>query len=116
MNLQQYEDFVRSAWNDTNDTDYTVIALAGEAGEVANAYKKHFLRAPGARGFDEDNNVPDELGDVLYYLVRLGQEMDCSLEEIMRMNMRKLLDRGMVPDHERARFEEMLQDDSPADA
>lgn len=109
MNHQQYEEFVREAWNATNTPEYTVIALAGEAGEVANAYKKHCLRVRGDRRHSAVNHVPDELGDLLYYLVRLAYEMDYSLEQIMRLNMEKLLERGMVEDPVVAqKFRELL--------
>ena len=89
-----YDQFVEAMWHGAPDPNYTMIALGGEVGEVLNAYKKHELRAEGARGHDPENNVPDELGDVLYYVARAAHEQGLSLSDLMKMNMTKLLDRA----------------------
>jgi NTP pyrophosphatase (non-canonical NTP hydrolase) len=62
--------------------------IAGEAGEVVELLKKHVR--------DGVLNVDDlalELGDVLYYLVRIGQEFGLTLGEIQERNTLKLMAR-----------------------
>src|SRR5271168_1455306 len=65
---------------------YSVLALCGEAGELANKLKKH-LRA----GTDPDNAVlMDELGDVLWYVASTARELGYSLEAVAKYNIEKL--------------------------
>lgn len=65
------------------------IGLAGEAGELLNAIKKHVyhgheLDLPFCRG---------EVGDGLWYLVGLAEELETTLENIAGQNIDKLLER-----------------------
>lgn len=62
--------------------------LAGEAGEVVELLKKHVR--DGKLDVDE---LALELGDVLYYLTRIGQEFGLSLAEIKERNQLKLIAR-----------------------
>lgn len=67
---------------------YCVLGLNGEAGEVAEKVKKDL------RGDDDDPlDIGDELGDVLWYLARICEEMDYSFDAIARRNASKLTDR-----------------------
>lgn len=68
---------------------YALMGLAGEAGELSNDAKKVI------REDDEDylESLPDELGDVLWYLARVADEMDVSLDKIAEENLSKLYDR-----------------------
>lgn len=65
---------------------YTVLALAGEAGELANKLKK-FMRS----NTDVDTMVlADELGDNLWYVSAIAAELNMTLEEVADMNLTKL--------------------------
>jgi NTP pyrophosphatase (non-canonical NTP hydrolase) len=68
---------------------YCVLGLNGEAGEVAERVKKDI------RGDDPDEplDIGDEIGDVLWYLVRVCDEMGYSFDAVARRNVRKLTDR-----------------------
>lgn len=68
---------------------YALMGLAGEAGELSNDAKKVI------REDDEDylESLPDELGDVLWYLARVADELDVSLDKIAEENLSKLYDR-----------------------
>jgi NTP pyrophosphatase (non-canonical NTP hydrolase) len=68
--------------------EYLALGLASEAGEVAGKIKK-WLRDDD---YDEFS-VADELGDVLWYMTMLGDELGYSLDEIMERNIAKLRDR-----------------------
>lgn len=68
---------------------YCTLALVGESGEVAEKMKKAIRE-----GDDEYiEQAEKELGDVLWYLARLCEEMDTSLDEVADQNIEKLLDR-----------------------
>lgn len=92
MTAQEYEDYVESRCKPYCDAAYTVIALNGEAGEVAEWYKKFVLRENVA-GNLKPEDLKGELGDVLFYLTRLGSLYGYSLEDIMEYNKAKLDDR-----------------------
>lgn len=68
---------------------YLTLGLTGEAGEVAEKFKK-YLRE-GDENYRAD--AIDELGDCLWYLARLADELDVSLDEVAQRNLDKLADR-----------------------
>lgn len=73
---------------------YCALALAGEAGEVANAQKK-FLRgdyrnAPPEHVKMRERDMTDELGDCLWYIAQLANELGYTLSEIASANIEKL--------------------------
>lgn len=71
---------------------YSVLALCGEAGELANKLKKH-LRA----STDIDARLlADELGDVLWYVAAVASELGWTLEDVAKYNLGKLLARNVV--------------------
>ena len=69
---------------------YLVAGLAGEVGELASIFAKHW------RG-DSDLN-PDhakaELGDVLWFVAMLAHELGYDLSEVAENNLDKLADRA----------------------
>ena len=72
---------------------YTVLGLAGEAGEIANKTKK-ILRDDDCILKDEvRKKLSDELGDVLWYLSQSATELGLNLEDIAKANIEKLLGR-----------------------
>ena len=87
-----------------NDTEimalsYVTLGLTGEAGEIANKVKKILRDAGGEVTKEHRDNIAAEVGDVLWYLTRLADELGYSLEEIATSNMEKLAsrkDRGVL--------------------
>ena len=72
--------------------DYCTLGLVGEAGEIANKVKKVIRdNRPVDDAFKADMKA--EIGDVLWYVARLADELGISLEEVATYNMNKLLDR-----------------------
>jgi len=75
---------------------YLGLGLAGEAGEVANKIKK-LIRD----GDDPEmrHQIRTELGDVIWYLARLSDELGTSLKAVAASNRLKLQsrkDRGVI--------------------
>ena len=67
--------------------NYTVVGLVGEAGEIANKWKK-LLR--GDYVGHSRMAIEDEIGDVLWYAARLAEELGTSLDVIAARNIAKL--------------------------
>lgn len=70
------------------------LGLTGEAGELADKIKKVYRDKGGVFKQEEREAIAKELGDVLWYLTRLGATLGFSLEEIAVRNMTKLADRA----------------------
>ena len=76
---------------------HAVLGLAGEAGEVAEQYKKHLFK-PG-RVTTRAQRL-DELVDVFYYLLILMHIDDCTVDELSIMMREKLADgHGWEPNY-----------------
>ncbi len=72
---------------------YPTLGLTGEAGEVADKVKK-VLRDDGGQFTDEKKlEIAKEIGDVLWYVATLSNDIGFSLEEIAWINYRKLKSR-----------------------
>lgn len=91
MNFNEYQKESRKTWKVkyNNDLERALLGLFGEAGEVAEKYKKSM------RDETEINteDMAKELGDVLYYITRLAEYNGYTLEEVAKMNIEKLRDR-----------------------
>ena len=71
------------------DKQVLVLGLCGEAGEVAELFKKHY-----GHGHPLDpEKLTLELGDVLWYLSTLASEYGISLETIAQKKIDKLRSR-----------------------
>jgi NTP pyrophosphatase (non-canonical NTP hydrolase) len=72
---------------------YPALGLAGEAGEVCEKIKK-IMRDKNGRVSEEDQQLlVKELGDVLWYVSALADELDVFLGDIASTNIEKLLSR-----------------------
>ena len=103
MNFREYQTLASRTMKDHESpreelSDYT-LGLCGEAGEVAESVKKHLYHGQN-RGRTE---AMVELGDVLWYLAAICETMDCSLDQVARMNIAKLSGRhpgeGFSPEY-----------------
>lgn len=66
---------------------YSVLGLTGEAGELANKVKKMIRDPDSAPSADE---VAAELGDVLWYVSAVADNIGIKLEYVAEANLNKL--------------------------
>ena len=72
---------------------YPAFGLAGEAGEVMNKIKKVYRDKQGVFDKETKKEIAKELGDVLWYLAVLSQDLGQSLDRTAEMNLEKLSER-----------------------
>ncbi len=89
--------------NKDDDFVYITLGLAGEAGEVAEKFKKlirdHGVYKPSQLTDEQRGEIAKELGDVLWYLTQLSTECGLKLGDIAEQNIEKLtsrLERGKI--------------------
>lgn len=72
---------------------YPALGLAGEVGEVSEHIKKALRDDGGYVTAERQDKLYKELGDVLWYVARLADDLDLNLDDIAQTNIRKLEDR-----------------------
>jgi NTP pyrophosphatase (non-canonical NTP hydrolase) len=98
MNFDEYQDKAVSTaifpGAGTGTIVYPALGLTGEAGEVAEKVKKIVRDRNGV--WDENNReeIAKELGDVLWYVAVLANELDYPLDFIAKLNVEKLASRA----------------------
>lgn len=70
-----------------------ILGLVGEAGEVAEKYKKIIRDKNGIVSEEEKHELIKELGDVLWYIAALAKYLDTPLEAVAQANIHKLQNR-----------------------
>jgi NTP pyrophosphatase (non-canonical NTP hydrolase) len=78
---------------DSQALAYVALGLAGEAGEIANKVKKVLRDDNGVLSKDKADEISKELGDVLWYLARVAEEIGTRLGGVAEGNLAKLFDR-----------------------
>ena len=72
---------------------YYVFGLTGEAGEVADHFKKMIRDDNGHFTPARSELIKKELGDVLWYVARLSYRMGWTLDDVAETNLEKLASR-----------------------
>lgn len=72
---------------------YPTLGLAGEAGEVANKVKKIFRDNNGEASEEVIAIISDELGDVLWYIAGICDDLGLDMDQVAKNNILKLKDR-----------------------
>jgi NTP pyrophosphatase (non-canonical NTP hydrolase) len=85
LSLDEYQERVMTTAIYKDKILYTALGLCGEAGEVAEKIKK-WLRD----GELDDIELAKELGDVMWYVAALSNDLGYDLSEIAEMNVNKL--------------------------
>lgn len=95
----KFDDWVRyqlsrKPWSPSSES-LTVLGLglAGESGEVLEHFKKHVRDGKPLIGNTE---LALELGDVLFYWLKLLQFTGFTIEEVLSMNREKLISRDIA--------------------
>lgn len=66
----------------------------GEAGEIQGKIKKILRDSDGVISQEQRLAIAGELGDLLWYVALLSEELDYGLQHIARLNLAKLADRA----------------------
>lgn len=86
-----------------NSLDHFVMGLAEEAGEVAGVMKrfhrgddKYIRRDAYFKHLSDEakHKLKAEIGDVLWYVAMIADELEITLEEVAQHNIDKLADRA----------------------
>jgi NTP pyrophosphatase (non-canonical NTP hydrolase) len=93
--FKKYAEFVESlkVYPYTATIIYPALGLCGEAGEVAEKIKKIIRDKGGVYTPEDKAEILKELGDVLFYVTALSQDLGFSLEDVAGMNVEKLMSR-----------------------
>ncbi len=76
-----------------------VMGLTGEAGEVADKFKKIIRDKDGVVSDGDREAIIKELGDTLWYVASIARYLDAPLSEVAEKNVEKLysrLERGVL--------------------
>lgn len=73
---------------------YPALGLANEAGEVLGKIKKVIRDHGGAYNPETRKAIAGELGDVLWYVAALCNDLDLQMSTVARENLNKLHDRA----------------------
>ena len=94
--LDKYQMFVRST--KTYDKEfalmYPVLGLANEAGEVAGKLKKIIRDDGGQLSPERLDDLVSELGDVLWYVTAVADDLGITISDIFHANFVKISDRA----------------------
>ena len=96
MNFTEYQNLALATaiYPKKYETIYPALGLCGEAGEVAEKIKKSIrdgLDYHEEKQFKKD--LTKELGDVLWYVAALANDLDISLNDVAEKNVQKLASR-----------------------
>lgn len=97
MTFETYHEFVKSmkVYPEEHAIVYPTLGMMGEAGEASEKVKK-WLR--GDKALDKEQ-LAMEVGDVLWYISALAEDLGYTLSDLAVMNVVKLSsrrDRGVV--------------------
>ena len=92
MNFNEYQKLARSTaiYPEEYKVVYPALGLCGEAGEVAEKVKKTVRGDTALNDGIIRGNIAHELGDVLWYVATLADDLGFDLETIAKWNVDKL--------------------------
>jgi len=68
---------------------YASLALMGEAGEIAEKIKKVWRDKNRVVGESDREEIKKEMGDVLWYLSQLADQLDIDFDDVAQTNLNK---------------------------
>lgn len=92
MTFEEYQsEAIKTAiYGAGNKTIYPTLGLCGEAGEVAEKVKKVIRDKNGAFDLEDILAIKKELGDVLWYIANIANDLGIELDGIAITNLEKL--------------------------
>jgi NTP pyrophosphatase (non-canonical NTP hydrolase) len=89
-----------------NSLDHFIHGLTEEAGEVAGVMKRYHRGDNQYRNLNDHGTafhlssfgkvkLLDEIGDVLWYIAMIADELETTLEDVAQRNINKLADRAV---------------------
>lgn len=98
MSFNAYQDFVKSmkVYPEKYAVAYPALGLAGESGEIAEKVKKWLRGDEGQEGEAYDKLRQDlllEMGDPLWYIASLADDLGFTLQQVVDANISKLSSR-----------------------
>lgn len=75
------------------DKTIWVMGVAGEAGEVLEKWKKIVAYKDGVITEEDKADLGKELGDVVWYIAVLSEQLGLSFDDLMQKNLDKLKSR-----------------------
>ena len=119
MNMNDYQrEAQQSSWhprgsetkNTVDEVAYNTIALCNEAGEFADVIKKSMRGDYSIDDLNTRRAAALELGDVLWYLARLADELGFPLDQVAAMNLAKIARRKIMREENEEAFQERFQE------
>lgn len=105
MDFNTYQKLAKSTFLVNPHTNFSlvisrmVLGICGEAGEIAEKFKKILRDKDGKINKEFKESVAKEVGDVLWYLAVLCDLLDIKLGDVAQANVDKLAsrrDRGVL--------------------
>lgn len=94
MTMTEYQAKALTTAGDVdNEVFHRVLGLVGEAGEIAEKFKKLVRDHGSDLSILDRDDMKKELGDVLWYVATLADYLDIPLEDIAQANVAKLASR-----------------------
>lgn len=94
MKLNEYQQLSKRTMNADQTREEKMIncalGITGEGGEVADIIKKAFFHGHGLNNGTKIL-LAGELGDVLFYISNMADQIGLTLEEVATMNVEKLM-------------------------
>lgn len=97
MTFETYEEIALSTktYGTGQEIIYPTLGLNGEAGEVAEKVKKALRDENGVFSKERKEEIIKELGDCLWYINAIANDIDSSLAEVAQVNIDKLVSRKL---------------------
>jgi NTP pyrophosphatase (non-canonical NTP hydrolase) len=89
----QQEAIKTAIYGSRNKIVYPTLGLCGEAGEVAEKIKKVLRDKNGVYTSEDLESIEKELGDVLWYIANIANDLELDMDAIAFHNIRKLQSR-----------------------
>lgn len=93
MDMNEYQDLAMRTKKRPMPYYYAVLKLTGEAGEVSEKFGKMVRDKAGIMDDNFKQDIVKELGDVLWYIASIADDLGVDLETVASRNVEKLADR-----------------------